>query len=251
MLGWLLKRKFPFPFTKRDFIIHRPSFANIFKVGIPLWLQEMLVTVSFMIITGIVNDMGVVAGASVGIVARIFSFAGTFALAIGNAVAAMVAQNIGAGKRDRALKSLRWGITYSLIIDTVIMIICQIIPLSITTLLAKKSPDTALGAAAYLRSFSLDMVLIAFIFSINAYLSGCGKSFVSMAHSLIATFLVRVPLSFVFTRVVGATVTQRLLYLGFAAPIASILSLVICFSYLAWQNRVFRRADGRLPEHVD
>jgi putative MATE family efflux protein len=234
--AWLLRKKFPFPFGRGDFRIDRHSVGRIFLVGTPLWLQELLVTGSFMIITGLVNGMGVVASASVGIIAKVFSLGGMFPLAIGNAISAMTAQNLGAGRRDRALKALRFGILYSLIIEVLLCIYCQLSPESITSLFAKELPVIE-GSAAYLRAFSLDLLLISFIFCINAYLSGYGKSIVSMIHSIAATFGVRVPLSIVFSRMSGIDLNTQLYYLGFAAPIASILSITICVIYIIRLNR--------------
>jgi putative MATE family efflux protein len=241
---WLLRKKFPFPFGRGDFRVDWPSVGRIFWVGTPLWLQELLVTGSFMIITGLVNVMGVVASASVGIIAKVFSLGGIFPLSFGNAVSAMTAQNLGAGKRDRALRALRFGILYSLIIEALLCAYCQISPESITALFAKELPVIE-GAAAYLRAFSLDLMLISFIFCINAYLSGHGKSIVSMIHSVAATFGVRVPLSIVFSRMQGVDLNTQLYYLGFAAPIASVLSITICVIYIIRLNR--GPGSGALP----
>jgi putative MATE family efflux protein len=243
MVIWQFRRKFPFPFARKDLRIEWPVVGNIFRVGLPLWIQELLVTVSFMIITGIVNAMGVVASASVGIISKVFNLGGIFPLSIGNAIAAMTAQNLGAGRRDRALKSLKWGIGYSLIIDAVLCLYCQIAPETITALF---TTDAAVitGAAAYLRSFSIDLLFVAFIFCANAYLSGCGKASVSMIHSLSATFALRVPLSIFVAGLANLTVDTQLYYLGFAAPIASLLSIAIAFTYILRQQRRYKREEA-------
>lgn len=233
---WLLKNKFPFPFSKRHFKFHMPSFTNIFRVGIPLWLQEILVHISFMIITTIVNNMGIVAGASVGLISKVFTLAGMAPMAMSNAIAAMVAQNLGAGRRDRAMKALRYGIMYSLGIEIVMLALCQIAPETITAFFASGKQEVIVGAAAYLRSFSIDLVLISFVFNFNAYLSGCGQSSVSMIHSMVATFAVRVPLSLLLTRGIE-DVNVGLLRLGFASPLATLVSIAICVGYLVHYER--------------
>lgn len=242
MVIWQYRRKFSFPFTRRDFRIDWSSVGSVFKVGLPLWLQDLLVSLSFMIITGIVNKMGVVASASVGIVSRVFSFGGIFPSAFGSAIAAITAQNIGAGKRGRALKSLRWGIVYSLIICGLFCVYCQVAPQSITALFVSASePDVIAGSAAYLRAFGLDLLLVAVIFPTNSYLSGCGKSAISMAHSMIATFGVRIPLSILASRLVGYTLNGQLYMLGLASPIASVPSIIISYAYIFWQRKKERR----------
>jgi Na+-driven multidrug efflux pump len=248
MGAWLLIKKFPFPFKQSDIRFDKESVAKIFWVGTPLWAQELLVTGSFMIITGLVNGISVVASASVGIISKVFNLGGMFPLAISNAISAMTAQNLGAGKRDRAISALRWGITYSLAIEVVICIYCQIAPETITALFAKEQAVIE-GAAAYLRAFSVDLVLISFVFCINSYLSGHGKSIISMVHSLVATFAVRVPLSIVISRLKGTIDPNlQLYYLGFAAPVASVLSITICIIYIIRLNRnIDASGSGGMP----
>jgi Na+-driven multidrug efflux pump len=197
-----------------------------------------------MIITGIVNSMGVVASASVGIVSRVFSFGGIFPIALGSAIAAMTAQNIGAGRPERALKALRWGITYSLAFCGLFFIYCQISPQTITALFARASEtDVIMGSAEYLRAFSIDLLLVAVIFPTNSYLSGCGKSAVSMIHSMIATFAVRIPLSILVSGLAGYTLGRQLYLLGLASPIASAPSIIISYAYIYWRVK----KGGRTP----
>ncbi|MDR0917078.1 MAG: MATE family efflux transporter [Oscillospiraceae bacterium] len=252
---WILRVKFPYKFTKRDFRIDGASFRSIFRVGIPLWMQELLVHISFLIIAVIVNMMDdpltktAVAAASVAVVSKIFTLGALFPASISQAVAAMTAQNIGAGRRDRAFASMKWGVIFSLAIDAAIVLWWQIAPTSVTSLFAnEEGAAVILSAAAYLRSFSLDMLLIALIFPINSYLSGCGKSYVSMLHSMIATFAVRIPLSILFSRsdvfLTGDALNHKLYMLGLAAPIASVLSIVICAVYVYRQQRQWRTLDA-------
>ena len=70
--------------------------AKITKVGLPIGLQSALVGISFLLITVIVNGMGLVASASVGVVEKLIEFLMLPAIALGNAVATMTAQNFGA-----------------------------------------------------------------------------------------------------------------------------------------------------------
>ena len=64
-------------------------------LGAPIALQDALINVSFLIITVIVNQMGVIASASLGVVEKIIVFAMLPPMAISSAVATMTAQNYG------------------------------------------------------------------------------------------------------------------------------------------------------------
>lgn len=240
---WLLKKKFPFAFTKAHFRPHKPSLLSIVKVGVPLWLQELLIHISFLIITAIINDMGVVASASVGLVNKVFNLGAIIPSAVGSAIAAISAQNIGAGKRDRALKALKYGIIYSMIIEVALVAWAVIAPETITALFAEGKTEVIKGSAAHLRSFSLDLLLISIVFCINAHLNACGKANFTTIHSLISTFVIRVPVSFLFAQIEG-DVYQSLFLLGFAAPLATVGSLFICIPYLIWYERRQRLAPA-------
>ena len=97
-----------FKFNRQDISFNLP------KVGLPIGLQSALVGISFLLITVIVNGMGLVASASVGVVEKLIEFLMLPAIALGNAVATMTAQNFGAEQYSRAYKSMRYGIAFCL-----------------------------------------------------------------------------------------------------------------------------------------
>ena len=79
-------------------------------LGAPIALQDALINISFLIITVIVNQMGVIASASLGVVEKIIVFAMLPPMAISSAVATMTAQNYGAGLIQRMNRCLASGI---------------------------------------------------------------------------------------------------------------------------------------------
>ena len=62
----------------------------------------------------IINSMGLIESASVGVVEKIIVFTMLVPTAFASAIAVMVAQNMGAKEVERAKKSLYVGIFYSL-----------------------------------------------------------------------------------------------------------------------------------------
>lgn len=108
----------------------------------------------------------------------------------------------------------------------------QLAPETFTSLFSKDR-EVVRAAGEYLRSYSFDCLLVSFVFCMNAYFSGCGKSIVSFLHSMAATFGVRIPATYLLSRHAAG----GLFYMGFAAPAATALSLVICGVYLAWSAR--------------
>lgn len=231
-LVYIYKKGLSFKLSRDNFKLDKPSVRYILKVGSPLALQDALVNVSFLIITAIINTMGLVASASVGVVEKIIIFAMLPPTSFASAVSAMTAQNIGAGKPNRAKKTLFYGIGFSLVFEIIFFIIAQINPEMITSIFSNDKAVIS-SAADYLMSYSIDCILVCFVFCLNAYFSGCGKSVISFIHSMIATFLVRVPMSYFMANLKGSSLYD----IGFAAPLASLVSIIICIGYFLYLSK--------------
>lgn len=104
------KRGLPFAFGRRNVRFRGRVIARIVKVGLPIALQDGLVSLSFLAIHAIVNSLGVVASAGVGVAEKICSFIMLVPSAFSQSLSAFVAQNIGAGKPKRARRAMVCGI---------------------------------------------------------------------------------------------------------------------------------------------
>ena len=91
-LIYMIKKGFSFEINKKHFKLDKESVKYILIVGFPLALQDALVNISFLIITAVINTMGLVASAAVGVVEKIIIFAMLPPTAFGSAVSAMTAQ---------------------------------------------------------------------------------------------------------------------------------------------------------------
>lgn len=231
-LAYMARRGLSFPICRSDFRPRRDAVGYIVRVGSPLAIQDALINVSFLVITAIINGLGLVASAAVGVVERIIGFSMMPPAAFSAAVATVTAQNMGAGKPDRARKALLLGIGFSLIVGTAFFIYVQFLPETLTAIFSR-DPAVITAGGQYLRTYAADSVLVCFVFCLNSYFSGCGKSMVSFVHSMIATFGVRIPLTWYMSR----QVTDSLLPMGLAAPAATLLSLAICAVYLLHLRR--------------
>ena len=111
--------------------------------------------------------------------------------------------------------------------------------------LSEKTKDAAVVAMAadYLRGYSIDCIVVSFVFCINSYFSGQGNSLFPMIHSLIATFLFRIPLSYWFSQIDSSS----LFIMGFAPPISTVVSLLICIWYLRYTQRKLYLRGTMMP----
>ena len=113
-IAYLKRHAFLFDFKPASFRIARPMAKELARVGIPISFQELMVRISFLYLTAVMNGCGVYAAAVVGIGAKYDVFSMLSATSVANALAALTAQNTGAGKPARAWRSLWYGLAFAL-----------------------------------------------------------------------------------------------------------------------------------------
>ena len=108
--GFIRKKQLPFVFKKENVRIHKDLLKKMAGLGAPIALQDLLVSISFLIILAIGNSMRVTASAGVGVAEKVCAFIMLISSAFMQSMSAFVAQNYGAGRMDRAKKALYNGI---------------------------------------------------------------------------------------------------------------------------------------------
>lgn len=83
------------------------------------------------------------------------------------------------------------------------------------------------GSQIMLLIISIDSMLMCIVFCMSGYFSGGEKTLFNMIHGLSATFLVRASVSYFVNRMDNSTMYQ----MGFAAPAASVFSIIMCLAY--------------------
>jgi len=93
----------------------------IFVKGLPMGLQMLVFTFSGLVMVGLVNRAGVDVTAAYGIAQQLWTYVQMPAVAIGTAVSAMVAQNIGAKRWDRVSAITGAGVVTNAAITTIMV----------------------------------------------------------------------------------------------------------------------------------
>ena len=221
-------KKLPFEFTKKDVRLDRAIATNILKIGTPMALQDLLVSISFLVLTAIVNSLGLIQSAGVGVAQKLCGFIMLIPSAYMQSMSAFVAQNIGAGKPQRARRALLYGIGTSLLVSVFISCFSFFRGDVLAGIFARDAEVIA-AAADYLRAYAIDCLFTSFLFCFIGYFSGMGRTLFVMAQGLIGAFLVRIPVAFAVSRVAGAS----LFALGLATPASTLVQIVLCGWYMA------------------
>ena len=219
---------FPFDFRLSSFKIYKNTLKMILKIGMPTCVQNGIVSISFLFIAGIVNTVGGTAGAAAaGAVLRFNSFAFMPTLAIGLSVGTMCAQNIGANRLDRAVKSCKIGILFSFIISGAIFVMSQLFPAQIVSVFGD-DPEVIAYGVEYLRSLSYDYLVIPFVFCVNGLLIGGGHTVFTLVNSILSSILFRIPLCWFL----GITLDWGLFGIGLGIPLAGAGVTLMIIGYL-------------------
>lgn len=126
-LAVIFRRKSGISVTKNDFRPQHTVMGKILKIGFPIALQDGLIQISFIVITIIANRRGLNDAAAVGIVEKVMSFLFLIPSSMLSTVSALGAQNIGAGKAERAKLTLRYAALIAVCFGTVTAITIQFI----------------------------------------------------------------------------------------------------------------------------
>jgi putative MATE family efflux protein len=95
---------------------------TILVKGFPMGLQMVIISLSALALIGLVNREGVDTTAAFGVAMQLWTYVQMPAMALGAAVSAMAAQNIGAGLWDRVGRITRVGIVQTLIITAAMIV---------------------------------------------------------------------------------------------------------------------------------
>lgn len=224
----IARKKLPFEFSRKDIRLDKSTVGSIVRIGAPMALQDLLVSISFLVLLAIVNSLGLIQSAGVGVAEKLCGFIMLVPSAYMQAISAFVAQNIGAGKPERAKRALLYGIASSLVVSIVIAYFSFFHGDLLAGIFAKDSAVIA-AAADYLRAYAIDCLLTAFLFCFIGYFSGMGRTFFVMLQGLVGAFLVRIPVSFFVSRIGGVS----LFYIGLATPASTLVQILLCAIYMA------------------
>ncbi len=225
----LCRRKdFPFEFKLPNFRLHKEQSMQLLKLGAPIAFQDFSIGISFLFITAFINRIGLDEAACVGVVGRVSCIAMLVPSSFMAAIAAMTAQNIGAGQQKRARDAMLYGMTISFVISAIMVILAELFPAPLLAVFTEEAGVIEQGIL-YLRSNILDSVLVAFVFCMNGFFSGCGHTTFSMVNNLVSTYGVRVLGTLAVSLISGTT----MFHIGLAAPAASAVQIIMEVIYLA------------------
>jgi putative MATE family efflux protein len=171
LLIYIYARDLPLRLRGRELGFLLPNAAivkTIVAKGLPMGIQMIVISLSALALVGLVNGHGVDTAAAFGVAMQLWTYVQMPAMALGAAVSAMVAQNIGAGLWHRVGAVTRSGIIYSVMITAALVLLLTISDRSVMALfMGGNSPALPIARHIHLVAtwnfilFGITMVLFA------------------------------------------------------------------------------------------
>ncbi|WP_249028760.1 MATE family efflux transporter [Tannockella kyphosi] len=226
----------PFHFEVSMICFDKEVIKKVLQLGVPIALQSVLVSISFLSITAIINVMGVYVSAAVGVVEKLTGMIMLVPQAFMQSLSAFTAQNMGANKHQRAVKGLKYGILISLFFG-VIMAYIGAFHGEVLIRFFTSDANIMKEAVLYLKSYSIDTVLVCFIFCFTGFFNGTGNTTFVMLQSIIGSYCIRVPLAYLISTLEGT----NLFYVGLATPFTSFIQIIVCFIFYFYIKKNFNK----------
>lgn len=226
------RQKLPFTFRRTDIVFDRKRMGSVFRLGLPIAFQDLLVSISFLAITAIVNSLGVIPSAGVGVAEKLCGFIMLVPSAFNQSMSAFVAQNMGAGRMDRAKRALLCGIGMSLVVG-VFMAWLSFFHGDLLAGLFARDEAVIAAAADYLKAYAIDCLLVSVMFCVIGYFNGCGKTLFVMLQGIAGAFGVRIPVSLIMSRIKPVSLFK----VGLATPCSSVVQIILCVGYFLLLSR--------------
>ncbi|MFI3262539.1 MAG: MATE family efflux transporter [Rikenellaceae bacterium] len=234
---YIVKKKKSFIYNIR-FNFPKLNLAYIKKVvtlGLPIALQSGLTSLSFLFITLIVNKLGVLFSASVGITEKLTGVIMLIPLAFMQSISVFVAQNFGARDFRRTKRGLTVGLTISASFGFVTAYYSYFYGEHLIWLF-NRDPEVIATAASYLKIYSFDVALVPFLFCLTGYLNGCGKTMYVMIQGVIGAIAIRLCLTYYLSQIEPVTLFR----IGLATPIATTVQIMMCIYFYKRTQRYLK-----------
>jgi len=232
---WRNRDKFGFRLNMSYFKMNRPILKVLVTLGLPQVARSMMVRFSMIWVNSMGNSYGMIVSETNSVGNKLQKFLEVFIQGVDTASAAMIGQNLGAGKPDRAGKVTQCTVCATLTCATVITILCIICPETLFGIFTKNEEVRKLGAV-FLRIMIIHFFSSAVVGAYQAMVTGCGFVNLGFAIGILDGVICKIGLSLLFVYVLDLGFVG--LFWGVAC--SRVLPAILCVTYFysgKWRER--------------
>lgn len=198
-LFYLFRKKelFGFDFKRESFIPKSRYLGMIASLGTPMAIQSGCINLSMLVVNSMINDVGVVASATFGVGVRIDDIVNKISQGIQYAAVPIIAQNIGAGKDERAKRAVFVAWIYSAVLTVVFMLLYITLGKQLFMVFSD-DPLVHEMSSEFIRAILWMFPALALMRGSGAFIQGIGNAKLSMVLAILDGVVLRIGLSWLF-----------------------------------------------------
>ncbi len=217
----------------------RALMRTIIAKGLPMGAQMLVMTFAGLTMIGLVNREGVETAAAYAVSQQLWTYIQMPAMAIGAAVSAMAAQNIGAGRWDRIAQITRSGLVYNCLITGAMVGAVILFDRPVMALfVGHDSPAIPIGRHIQLIA-SWNFVLFGMTMVLFSTVRANGAVWAPLIALIIALYPIRIGFALAMLPVLGADA------IWWSFPLGSTATLLMAAAYYRWGN--WRKGQLAVP----
>jgi putative MATE family efflux protein len=210
----------------REFEFDKDIFRKTLRIGLPTGLQHTFVSLGMAVVQVIVNRFGTNVIAAYAAASRLDSLATLPAMNFGMALSTFVAQNIGAGKKERIKSGLKSTLIMSSVVSLAGTFIMIFFGRYLIQLFVKSTEAEVIQVGTeYLFIVGSFYVVFAAMFAINGVMRGAGDTVIPMFITFFSLWIVRIPVAYFLSERIGES------GIWWAIPVAWLTAVVLAYMY--------------------
>ena len=220
-LTYIFRKKSVFHFRVKDCTYTKETMSEIFKIGIPTLVFQILTSVSISLINNAAGDYGDSAIAGMGVVTRLISMGSLSVFGFIKGFQPIAGYSYGAKKFDRLREAIKTSILWSTAFCVIFGVILVLFPTSIVSQFTKGDAEMIRIGAASLRANGISIMLFGFYTVYSSLFLALGKGREGFILGACRQGICFIPIILLLPMVWGL---NGIMY---AQPIADVLSAVI------------------------
>ena len=220
-LTYILRKKSVFHFRVKDCTYSREIMSEIFKIGIPTLVFQILTSLSISLINNAAGDYGDSAIAGMGVVTRLISMGSLSVFGFIKGFQPTAGYSYGAKKFDRLREAIKTSILWSTVFCVIFGLVLALFPTAIVSQFTKGDAEMIRIGAASLRANGITIMLFGFYTVYSSLFLALGKGREGFILGACRQGICFIPVILLLPMVWGL---NGILY---AQPIADVLSAII------------------------
>ena len=220
-LTYIFRKKSVFHFRVKDCTYTKETISEIFKIGIPTLVFQILTSVSISLINNAAGDYGDSAIAGMGVVTRLISMGSLSVFGFIKGFQPIAGYSYGAKKFDRLREAIKTSILWSTVFCVIFGVILALFPAVIVSQFTKGDAEMIRIGAASLRANGISIMLFGFYTVYSSLFLALGKGREGFILGACRQGICFIPVILLLPIVWGL---NGIMY---AQPIADVLSAVI------------------------